>query len=88
MFGNNISFQGADAITPIFWDDSPSTRRQDTAPVAAADDGEGERKLMQVGVRQVAREGGLFEIIFYPFKEANGTLEVRVGSSKRALYHR
>ena len=82
MFGNNISFQGADAITPIFWDDSPSSgaRRQDAAAVAVAAD-EGERQLMQVGVRQVAREGGLFEIIFYPFKEANGTLEVRVGST-------
>ena len=32
--------------------------------------------LAQVGVRQVAREGGLFEIIFYPFQAANGTLEV------------
>ena len=35
--------------------------------------------LLQVGVRQVPKEGGLFEIIFYPFAEANGTLEVRVG---------
>ena len=35
--------------------------------------------LLQVGVRQVPKEGGLFEIIFYPFVEANGTLEVRVG---------
>ena len=97
MFGNNISFQGADAITPIFWDDSPadspaqSSRRQedaaastevavDSADAADASDDvtDDDRKLMQVGVRQVAKEKGLFEIIFYPFKEANGTLEVRI----------
>ena len=97
MFGNNISFQGADAITPIFWDDSPadspaqSSRRQEDAAAStevavdgadaadASDDvTDDDRKLMQVGVRQVAKEKGLFEIIFYPFKEANGTLEVRI----------
>lgn len=116
MFGNNISFQGADDITPIFWDDSPAVadsddgRRRLWQQQRAAESAEGHglmsatdaavgfapgavqfasgpagrrvgenRSLMQVGVRQVAREGGLFEIIFYPFKEANGTLEVRVG---------
>lgn len=36
---------------------------------------------MPVGVRQVAREKGLFEIIFYPFEEANGTLELQVGAT-------
>jgi hypothetical protein len=38
MSHNNISFQGADAITPIFWDDTPDTkpaRRQDAAAAAA-----------------------------------------------------
>jgi hypothetical protein len=82
MFGNNISFQGADAVTPIFWEKTgglsasgSSGRRQSNA---SSDVG---KQLMQVGVRQVAREGGLFEIIFYPFREANGTLEVQVGAS-------
>ncbi len=41
---------------------------------------------MPVRVRQVAREKGLFEIIFYPFEEANGTLELQVGATWRKTF--
>jgi hypothetical protein len=41
---------------------------------------------MPVGVRQVGRKKGLFEIIFYPFEEANDTLELQVGATWKKTF--